>query len=273
MGEGEAQDPSGTPIDVWADSAGAWATGGVDGGREAFRRHLMRDLSQRVHRRKDQPTPTCLDLGCRTGHSTAMLVRHGFAARGLDRSAAQVAAARAANPGLVFEEGDAQDVAHPANAFDTAATFGLIESVPDWWRVVLEALRVVKPGGYALVETDLAFPWWETILRAVAGVASRQRPLREAWDLARAHWLAAGRSLDEGPRRYSRRDMLDCVAPLPVLQVILHEPGQNRLFHEPMWAVTLMKREHEAQAGVPPLVVTCAHCHRRGIRPLREGRG
>lgn len=244
----------------------------ADEGQEAFRRHLLRDLSRRVHLHKDQPTPTGLDIGCRAGHTTELLARHGVAARGLDPVAENVQAARAAHPDLSFAAGDVLDLPFAPDAFDVAISFGLIQGEDDWWRVVAEAVRVVRPGGYVVVETARAYPWWEMLWRLAAGRAPRAPSWRTVWGEARRHLQRTALPIACGPRRFAPADLIACAEPLPVLQVIVHDPRRGWRGHETMWGVTLMKHEHVAQAAVPPLVVACAHCRQHGVRELRVGR-
>jgi SAM-dependent methyltransferase len=94
---------------------------------------------------------TVLDCGCGTGHNLRMLRRYGrafgiditfsglqYAAAGGDRQVAQASAAR-----LPFAAG----------AFDLVTSFDVIYSLPDDVEraAVSEMFRVLKPGGYLLV--------------------------------------------------------------------------------------------------------------------------
>ena len=240
--------------------------------RELFLRHLMRDLSGRVHTQQDQPVPTCLDVGCNAGRYTAMLARHGFAARGMDFSAALVAEARAAHPELAFDQGDAQDLPYADGSFDAVASVGLLQCLPDWKFALAEAVRVLKPGGTALIETNRALPLWENALKTAAYMARRQLTPREAAALFRVHRLGADRPIGQGLRKFARQELLDWVTTLPVRTVVIHDPRKHRIFHDYMWAVVLVKRGAD-QENVEPGISECAHCRRYGVVRVRGGRG
>ncbi|MDA0577559.1 MAG: class I SAM-dependent methyltransferase [Verrucomicrobia bacterium] len=239
--------------------------------REVFLRHLMRDLSGRLHARKDQPAPTCLDIGCNAGRYTRLLANHGFAARGVDYSEALVAEARRENPGMVFDQGDAQDLPYADGSFDAVSTVGLLQCLSDWKFALAEAVRVLKPGGVALVETNRAFPWWERVLKAGAYLARRQMRPGEACTWYRAHALGAARPLEQGLRKFGRTELLDWVAAMPLKYVVVHDPRKQHLLHDFMWAVTLAKRGPGDADDVPPVITECVNCRRYGVVHMRGG--
>jgi len=88
-----------------------------------------------------------LDVCSGPGVVARAAARRGARAMGLDFSKAMVAVARAANPGIEFREGDAQDLPFPAATFDRIVmNFGVLHlSNPD--RAFAEARRVLRPGG------------------------------------------------------------------------------------------------------------------------------
>jgi len=95
-----------------------------------------------------------LDLACGPGFVAGAARGRGALVTGLDFSAAMIALARAAHPGIRFEEGDAEALPFAEGSFDTVvANFG-IHHVPDPVRALSEARRVLRPGG------RIAFTSW-----------------------------------------------------------------------------------------------------------------
>ncbi len=89
-----------------------------------------------------------LDVASGPGVVTRAAARRGARAMGLDFSRAMVEVARAANAGIEFREGDAQELPFPAATFDRVVmNFGVLHlSNPD--RAFAEARRVLRPGGH-----------------------------------------------------------------------------------------------------------------------------
>lgn len=239
--------------------------------RDTFLRHLMRDMSGRLHQHKGQPAPRCLDLGCGDGRLTALLRVHGFSPVGLDLSGEQVALAQRAHPGVAFAQGDAHDLAYADNAFDAVVVLGLIQSLADWKMALAEVMRVLKPGGVAVIETERAFPLWENMLKTGAGLLRQQLAAGEAWEILCGHLQGAERPLAEGPRKFARRQLLDWVVALPARYVVVHDPRRHRVLHDAIWAVTLAKRSPGDPVEAPPVLTECVNCRRYGVVHMRGG--
>jgi SAM-dependent methyltransferase len=101
-----------------------------------------------------------LDLGCGTGIVTrALATRAGFAGTvtGVDQNPEFLAAAQrlAASEGIgdrvAFVVGDAHDLDFPAAGFDAVVGHTLVSHVRDPLAVLVEAARVVRPGGTVAV--------------------------------------------------------------------------------------------------------------------------
>src|SRR4051794_4298860 len=114
-----------------------------------------------------------LDVACGTGNAAIEAARLGAQVTGLDaaRRLIGVAEARAAAAGVeaAFVVGDAQDIPFADGAFDcVVSVFGVI-FVPDPPRAIAEILRVLAPGGRALVSA------WrpEGPVNAMVGVLAR----------------------------------------------------------------------------------------------------
>lgn len=96
-----------------------------------------------------------LDLACGTGNAAIEAARLGAAVTGLDAAPRliAVAEARAAAAGVeaAFVVGDAQDLPFGDGAFDClVSVFGVI-FVPEPPRAMAEIVRVLAPGGRALI--------------------------------------------------------------------------------------------------------------------------
>lgn len=123
---------------------------------ELLRQQLERDYLPRLHAlRAAVGDGACLDLGCGRGVWLDVLREHGFAASGVDLNAQAVQEAQ--RLGLPAEQGDAlewlQRVPDASALLVTA--FHLMEHVPLATRLQLvrECARVLKPGGWLVLET------------------------------------------------------------------------------------------------------------------------
>jgi SAM-dependent methyltransferase len=100
------------------------------------------------------PGTQMLDLACGSGIALAAARERGAISTGLDFSAAMIAVARPANPGMGFVEADAEALPFAEASFDAVVSnFGL-HHVPDPLRATSEAGRVLRPGG------RVAFTTW-----------------------------------------------------------------------------------------------------------------
>ena len=88
-----------------------------------------------------------LDVATGPGYVAAAAAARGARALGVDFSAPMVAHARAINPAVEFQEGDAEAVSFEDCSFDAVVmNFGMLHLArPE--RAMTEAARVLKPGG------------------------------------------------------------------------------------------------------------------------------
>jgi demethylmenaquinone methyltransferase/2-methoxy-6-polyprenyl-1,4-benzoquinol methylase len=133
------------------------------------------------------PGGSALDVACGSGKLTAVLARNaGDGARvvGLDFSPQMLEVARRAHPGIEFIEGDALNLPFEDSGFDAATiAFGL-RNLADPVQGLREMLRVVKPGGRAVVLEFVRPPknlvgaayriYLRTLLPAIGGALSGQ---------------------------------------------------------------------------------------------------
>jgi demethylmenaquinone methyltransferase/2-methoxy-6-polyprenyl-1,4-benzoquinol methylase len=130
---------------------------------------------------------SALDVACGSGKLTAQLARiAGPSGRvvGLDFSTQMLDVARHEHPGLDFTEGDALKLPFDDATFDASTiAFGL-RNLADPVRGLREMLRIVKPGGRAVVLEFVRPPrgpvgaayrvYLKTLLPAIGGVLSGQ---------------------------------------------------------------------------------------------------
>ncbi|MFE2022450.1 methyltransferase domain-containing protein [Streptomyces sp. NPDC059499] len=99
-----------------------------------------------------------LDAGCGAGRAVAELTALGVAAEGADLDEDMIEAARDRLPGGTFRVADACDLPYGDASLAGYRADKLLHTLPDPARAVVEARRVLKPGGRAvLVGQD-----WET---------------------------------------------------------------------------------------------------------------
>jgi ubiquinone/menaquinone biosynthesis C-methylase UbiE len=105
-----------------------------------------------------------LDVGCGTGHWTAMAAAPGRRAVGLDPSPAMLARARAQVPGADLVRGRAESLPFPGGTFGAVICVYVIHHLQDPARFVAEAARVLGGGGTlavaAIAPHDGADDWY-----------------------------------------------------------------------------------------------------------------
>lgn len=113
-------------------------------------------LGERLWAHLPPRAETILDLGCGPGHWSARLARHYPAARviGLDLAAAMLDEARRRHPeAIAWVRGDAAALPLAGQGLDLLFSNLAIQWCPDLEAVLVEARRVLRPGGRALINT------------------------------------------------------------------------------------------------------------------------
>jgi ubiquinone/menaquinone biosynthesis C-methylase UbiE len=118
-----------------------------------------------------------LDVCCGTGVVAGAAAASGAAVTGIDFSPAMLAEARRGYPRLRFDEGDAEALPYPEHSFDAvAANFGM-HHVPLPEKALIDAHRVLRPGGrvafttWAAPDENIA---WRLLFEAIGGHGNMQ---------------------------------------------------------------------------------------------------
>ena len=90
-----------------------------------------------------------LDCGCGTGYNLRRLLRPHGTAFGFDLSNDSMRRGREA--GLSIARGNMHHIPFRSGTFDIATSFDVMQSVPDDRAALREMARVLKPGGYAVL--------------------------------------------------------------------------------------------------------------------------
>jgi ubiquinone/menaquinone biosynthesis C-methylase UbiE len=108
-----------------------------------------------------------LDVGAGTGnwyHALRRTLEPSLHYVGIDSSAGMVASLQAATDGdarAEAQQGDAQVLAFPDQSFDWVGLHFMLYHVHDIAQAIVEALRVLRPGGLMLAATTSASPYRE----------------------------------------------------------------------------------------------------------------
>jgi SAM-dependent methyltransferase len=125
-----------------------------------------------------------LDVGCGTGQSRQVYLDRSSSYAGLDLSLGALRLAQARLAGSWWLQGDACRLPFGAASFDVVAFSSVLHHLPDRRSALTEALRVLRPGGWAfafdpnlLHPAMLLFRHPRSPLYSSAGVSPDERPL------------------------------------------------------------------------------------------------
>jgi SAM-dependent methyltransferase len=137
--------------------------------RRARAGHLPLHLRRAV-RRHLRPGARVLEAGCGPGQFSVAMAARGFAVEAVDWAPRTVERLRAAAPEIRVWRGDVRWLDVPDGRYDAVYSPGVCEHFEDGPQEVLrETLRVLRPGGIALVSTPCFSPLLRTLGRG-AGV-------------------------------------------------------------------------------------------------------
>lgn len=131
--------------DLWADIPADYS--------QAETGHLPRQL-RATFRKLVAPPARVLEAGCGQGHFTVALSHLGYDAVGIDWADRVIGRNQQRFPQIPFRQGDVRSIADPDNSYDAVYSPGVCEHFeegPD--DVLREVVRVLKPGGVAVVST------------------------------------------------------------------------------------------------------------------------
>ncbi len=138
------------PQDYWqAIAPGGRAPGAVELLQQKFIERRMEAGLKPLFQRLPSGARV-LDVGCGSGALLRVLRRRGYRACGVEMSAS--AAAQAAGTGAQVHVGSLEDASYDASSFDAVTLFHVLEHLPDPSATLAEAHRVLRPGGYLLLE-------------------------------------------------------------------------------------------------------------------------
>ena len=145
----------------WNANAPAW-TALTRAGCDLYRDHLnlpaFLDLLPDVRGRRG------IDLGCGDGHCTRRIAERGARMTGIDLSGAFVAAAEEAEAreplGIAYRRASATQLPFEPGSFDFATAIMSLMDMPEAGRVLSEAHRVLRPGGF--LQFSISHPCFET---------------------------------------------------------------------------------------------------------------
>jgi len=116
-----------------------------------FKKALMKHYGQSLSQVR------LLDIGCGGGVLTEEFARMGCQTAGIDISPRSIAVAQAhANQSglsIDYRTGEATNLPFEAGSFEAVSCCDMLEHVPDWKQVLVEAGRVLKPGGLFFFDT------------------------------------------------------------------------------------------------------------------------
>jgi SAM-dependent methyltransferase len=150
----------------WEDNADAW-TELARAGHDVYRDHLNTPAFFAT-------LPAVaglggLDIGCGEGHNTRLLADRGARVTAVDISERFIAHARQAEAdvpkGIDYRVASAVDLPFAGSTFDFATGFMSFMDVPETGRVLAEAHRVLRPGGF--LQFSICHPCFDTPHRRV----------------------------------------------------------------------------------------------------------
>lgn len=99
------------------------------------------------------PDKTGLELGCGAGKLVSLLHEKGVSIIGSDISRTAIEHAHKLHPEADFRVHSAEDLPYDAETFDWVMSFDVLEHLADVDRHLSEVRRVLKAGGYYLLQT------------------------------------------------------------------------------------------------------------------------
>ncbi len=186
--------------------------------------HALRERRRRLLELLDGRCGDLLDVGCGSAVLADSVAALGWRYTGVDASEAMVRTARARlgnHDGVRLAVADVADLPFPDDSFDAVVCIGVLDRVSEQPAAVRELLRVLRPGGGAVV----SFPnglspyarWNSDVFRPLVARAKRSaaRSAQQCADLA-----SPGPGLLHTPR--TARSLLAAAGAVPVRIAYYH---------------------------------------------------
>ena len=145
----------------WNESADSW-TMLARRGYDIYRDHLNTPAFFAML--PDVTGLTAIDIGCGEGHNTRLLAKRGAQVAAVDISEVFLRHAKEFEQqqqlGIDYRLASAVDLPFPDSSFDFATAFMSLMDVPETDRVLAEAYRVIKPGGF--LQFSITHPCFDT---------------------------------------------------------------------------------------------------------------
>lgn len=232
--------------------------------RDRFLKHLIADLDRQMERPAGK-TPRCLDIGCNTGRYTRLLADSGFATHGVDFAASMIEEARSRHADIGFQQANAYVLPFEDGVFDASTSFGVLQCLADWRSAVREMLRILRPGGLGVIETNRAYSTVETLLRCASYVARGKMGFRAAREFFTTHAPAAANEAREDlqPRHYAVSTVVRTLRCMGAADISLHNPRRLPFYHDfESWGLTFSKPAPGTSSSPSRRKVTCAECRK-----------
>src|SRR5262245_44626828 len=145
----------------WNANAETW-TKLARAGYDVYRDHL--NTPAFMNMLPDVNELSGLDIGCGEGHNTRLLRRRGARITAIDIAEVFIAHAKQVEEqeplGIDYRVGSAVDLPFADGAFDFATGFMSFMDIPETDRVLAEAWRILKPGGF--LQFSITHPCFDT---------------------------------------------------------------------------------------------------------------
>jgi ubiquinone/menaquinone biosynthesis C-methylase UbiE len=121
---------------------------------------------------KLEPTESLLDIGTGPGNFPTRLRTQGHLGRlvGMDFSSGMLEVASAKTSAVEWIQGNAMELPFPDSSFDVVTARHMLYHVPDMNKAILEAKRVLKPGGRFIAVTNddgYMLEYWKAVFEAL----------------------------------------------------------------------------------------------------------
>jgi len=146
---------------LWNENADAW-TKLARAGYDVYRDYL--NTPAFLEMLPDVDGLAGIDIGCGEGHNTRLLARRGARVTAVDIAEKFIKHAREHEQkeplGIDYQVASAVELPFPNESFDFATGFMSFMDIPETDRVLAEAYRVLKPGGF--LQFSITHPCYDT---------------------------------------------------------------------------------------------------------------